>query len=124
MKTIDQNEILRRIGHYTYLRNLSIKQISDYEYKLIDESRDLTFRLELNIYHEIAVSIELDMSSVVRFTSLDAYDLIKIASFTIEDNKLKIGAYRYKDSKEAFELIDQLTELCEDLRNRQKDYYC
>ena len=119
MERINENEILRRIGHFTYLRDLNIEQISDSKYDLIDEARDLTFRLELNIYHEIAVSIELDMSSVVRFTSLDAYDLIKIASFRIEDNKLKIGAYRYKDSKDAFELIDQLTELCEDLRNRE-----
>lgn len=119
MEMIDQNEILRRIGHYTYLKNLGIKQISDEEYDLIDELRDLTFRLRLNIYHEIAVSIELDMSSVVKFDSVDAYDLIKIASFTIEDNRLKISAYRYKDSKDAFELIDKLTEFCEELRNRE-----
>lgn len=119
MEMIDQNEILKRIGHYTYLRNLGIKQISDEEYDLIDESRDLTFRLELNIYHEIAVSIELDMSSVVRFTSLDAYDLIKIASFRIEDNKLKIYSYRFKGSEEAFDLIDKLTEFCEELRKQR-----
>lgn len=117
MEMIDQNEILKRIGHYTYLKNLGIKQISDEEYDLIDEARDLTFHLRLNDYHEIAVSIELDMPTVVRFTSLDAYDLIKIASFTIEDDKLKINAYRYKDSKEAFDLIDKLTEFCEELRN-------
>lgn len=119
MEMIDQNEILGRIGHYTYLKNLGIKQISDEEYDLIDESRDLTFRLELNIYHEIAVSIELDMSTVVRFTSLDAYDLIKIASFTIEDNRLKIYAYRFKGSEAAFKLIDQLTELCEELKMKR-----
>lgn len=119
MEMIDQNEILRRIGHYTYLKNLGIKQISDEEYHLIDEARDLTFHLRLNDYHEIAVSIELDTSSVVKFDSVDAYDLIKIASFTIEDNKMKIGSYRYKDSKEAFKLIDKLTEFCEELRNRE-----
>lgn len=119
MEMIDQNEILRRIGHFTYLKNLVIKQISDDEYDLIDESRDLTFRLELNIYHEIAVSIELDMSSIVRFHSVDAYDLIKIASFTIEDNQLKIYAYRFKGSEEAFDLIDKLTEFCEDLRKQR-----
>ena len=119
MEMIDQNEILRRIGHYTYLKNLGIKQISDHEYHLIDEEKDLIFRLRLNDFNDIAVSIELDMSKVVRFTSLDAYDLIKIASFTIEDNRLKIYAYRYKDSKDAFELIDKLTEFCEELRNRE-----
>jgi len=119
MEMIDQNEILRRIGHYTYLKNLGIKQISDYKYDLIDEEKDLIFRLRLNDYYEIAVSIELDMSSVVKFDSVDAYDLIKIASFTIEDNRLKISSYRYKDSKEAFDLIDKLTEFCEELRNRE-----
>lgn len=119
MEMIDQNEILRRIGHYTYLKNLGIKQISDEEYDLIDESRDLTFHLRLNDYHEIAVSIELGMSSVVKFDSVDAYDLIKIASFTIEDNKLKIYAHRFKPSDEAFKLIDKLTEFCEELRNRE-----
>lgn len=119
MEMIDQNEILRRIGHYTYLKNLGIKQISDDEYHLIDEARDLTFRLELNIYHEIAVSIELYMPTVVRFTSLDAYDLIKIASFTIENGQMKISAYRFKPSDEAFKLIDHLTEFCEELRNRE-----
>lgn len=119
MEMIDQNEILRRIGHYTYLKNLDIKQISDEEYDLIDESRDLTFHLRLNDSNDIAVSIDLDMSTVVRFTSLDAYDLIKIASFTIEDNRLKIYAYRFKGSEEAFDLIDKLTEFCEELRNRE-----
>lgn len=119
MEMIDQNEILKRIGHFTYLKNLGIKQISDHEYHLIDEEKDLIFRLRLNEVFDIAVSIELDMSSIARFLSLDAYDLIKIASFTIEDNKLKIGSYRYKDSKDAFELIDKLTEFCEELRNRE-----
>lgn len=119
MKQIDQNEILRRIGHFTYLRDLGIKQISDEEYDLIDESRDLVFRLRLNGYNEIAVSIELKMSSIAQFRSLDAYDLIKIASFRIEDNKLKIGAYRFTRSDEAFKLIDKLTEFCEELRNRE-----
>lgn len=120
MEMIDQNEILRRIGHYTYLKNLGIKQISDHEYHLIDEEKDLIFRLRLNDYHEIAVSIELDMSSVVKFDSVDAYDLIKIASFEIEDDKLKIYAYRYKDSKETFDLIDKLTEFCEELKMKRK----
>ena len=120
MEMIDQNEILRRIGHYTYLKNLGIKQISDHEYHLIDEEKDLIFRLRLNDYHEIAVSIELDMSSVVRFTSLDAYDLIKIASFTIEDNRLKISSYRFKPSDKAFKLIDKLTEFCEELKMKRK----
>lgn len=120
MEMIDQNEILRRIGHYTYLRDLGIKQISDHEYHLIDEEKDLIFRLRLNDSYEIAVSIELDMSSVVKFDSVDAYDLIKIASFTIEDNRLKIYAYRYKDSKDAFELIDKLTEFCEELKMKRK----
>lgn len=119
METIDQNEILKRIGHFTYLRDLSIKQISDYEYDLIDESRDLTFHLKLNDTYDIAVSIEIEMSSIKSFRSLDAYDLIKIASFRIEDNKLKINAYRFKDSKEAFKLIDELTEFCEELLNRE-----
>ena len=120
MEMIDQNEILRRIGHYTYLKNLGIKQISDEEYDLIDEARDLTFHLRLNDFNDIAVSIELDMSKVVRFTSLDAYDLIKIASFEIEDNKLKIYAYRFKPSDEAFKLIDHLTEFCEELKMKRK----
>ena len=120
MEMIDQNEILRRIGHYTYLKNLGIKQISDEEYDLIDESRDLTFHLRLNDFNDIAVSVEIELSKVVRFTSLDAYDLIKIASFEIEDNKLKIYAYRYKDSKETFDLIDKLTEFCEELKMKRK----
>ena len=116
MEMIDQNEILRRIGHYTYLKNLGIKQISDHEYHLIDESRDLTFHLRLNDFNDIAVSIELSMSSIGRFHSVDAYDLIKIASFTIEDNKLKIGSYRFKPSDKAFKLIDHLTEFCEEIK--------
>ena len=119
MEMIDQNEILRRIGHYTYLKNLGIKQISDHEYHLIDESRDLIFHLRLNDFNDIAVSIELSMSSIVKFDSVDAYDLIKIASFTIEDGQMKISAYRFKPSEEAFKLIDHLTEFCEELRNRE-----
>lgn len=119
MKQIDLTEILRQIGHFTYLRDLSIRQISDEEYDLIDKSRDLVFRLRLNDYNKIAVSIELPMSSIAKFDSLDAYDLIKIASFRIEDNKLKISAYRFTRSDEAFKLIDKLTELCEELRNRE-----
>lgn len=119
MEMIDQNEILRRIGHYTYLKNLGIKQISDHEYHLIDEEKDLIFRLRLNDYHEIAVSIELDMSSVVKFDSGDAFNLHGSAMFAIEDNRLKISAYRYKDSKDAFELIDKLTEFCEELRKQK-----
>lgn len=122
MEMIDQNEILRRIGHYTYLKNLGIKQISDHEYHLIDEEKDLIFRLRLNDSYEIAVSIELDMSSVVKFDSVDAYDLIKIASFTIEDNRLKIGSYRFKPSDKAFKLIDKLTEFCEELKMKRKGY--
>lgn len=119
MEMIDQNEILGRIGHYTYLKNLGIKQISDEEYDLIDESRDLTFRLELNIYHEIAVSIELSMSSIGRFDSGDAFNLHRSAMFAIEDGQMKISAYRFKPSDEAFKLIDHLTEFCEELRNRE-----
>ena len=119
MKQIDQNEILRRIGHFTYLRDLDIKQISDEEYDLIDESRDLVFRLRLNGYNEIAVSIELPMSSVVEFDSLDAFELSKIAMFTIKDNQLKISAYRFKRSDESFNLIDQLTEICEELKMKR-----
>lgn len=119
MRQVNKNEILKRIGHFTYLRDLGIKQISDEEYDLIDESRDLIFRLRLNDYNEIAVSIELDMSTVVRFTSLDAYDLIKIASFTIEDNRLKIYAYRFKGSEAAFKLIDKLTEFCEEIKQKK-----
>lgn len=120
MEMIDQNEILRRIGHYTYLRDLGIKQISDHEYHLIDEEKDLIFRLRLNDFNDIAVSIELDMSSVVKFDSVDAYDLIKIASFTIEDNRLKISSYRFKPSDKAFKLIDHLTEFCEELKMKRK----
>lgn len=116
MKQIDQNEILRRIGHFTYLRDLGIKQISDEEYDLIDESRDLVFRLRLNGYNEIAVSIETPMSSVVEFDSLDAFELSKIAMFTIKDNQLKISAYRFKEANDAFNLIDQLTEICEEMK--------
>lgn len=116
MKQIDQNEILRRIGHYTYLKNLGIKQISDEEYDLIDESRDLTFHLRLNDFNDIAVSIELSMSSIVEFDSLDAFELSKIAMFTIKDNQLKIRAYRFKKSNEAFNLIDKLIKICEELK--------
>ena len=116
MKQIDQNEILRRIGHFTYLRDLGIKQISDEEYDLIDESRDLIFRLRLNDYNEIAVSIETLMSSIVEFDSLDAFELSKIAMFTIKDNQMKISAYRFKEANDAFNLIDQLTEICEELK--------
>ena len=119
MELINENEILRRIGHFTYLRDLDIKQISDRKYDLIDKSRDLTFNLRLNDVFNIAVSIEIEMSSIKSFRSLDAYDLIKIASFRIEDNKLTIDAYRFKDSKEAFKLIDELTEFCEELLNRE-----
>ena len=120
METIDQNEILKRIGHYTYLRDLGIKQISDCEYDLIDESRDLTFHLRLNDWNEIAVSIELDMSSVVKLDSGDVFNLHKLAMFTIEDNQLKIYAYRFKQSDEAFKLIDKLTEFCEELQEQLK----
>ena len=116
MKQIDKNEILRRIGHFTYLRDLGIKQISDEEYDLIDESRDLVFRLRLNSYNEIAVSIELQMSSIAKFDSLDAFELSKIAMFTIKDNQLKISAYRFKEADKSFNLIDQLTEICEELK--------
>ena len=119
MKQIDQNEILRRIGHFTYLRDLDIKQISDEEYDLIDESRDLVFRLRLNGYNEIAVSIELPMSSVVRFDSSVVFNLHRIAMFAIEDGQLKISAYRFKGSEEAFKLIDQLTEFCEELKMKR-----
>lgn len=120
MEFINRNEILKKIGHYTYLKNLGIKQISDHEYHLIDEEKDLIFRLRLNDSYEIAVSIELDMSSVVKFDSVDAYDLIKIASFTIEDNRLKISSYRFKPSDKAFKLIDKLTEFCEELKMKRK----
>lgn len=116
MKQIDKNEILRRIGHFTYLRDLGIIQISDEEYDLIDESRDLIFRLRLNDYNEIAVSIELPMSSVVRIDSGNVFNLHRIAMFSIEDGQLKISAYRFKGSDAAFKLIDQLTEFCEELK--------
>lgn len=116
MEFINRNEILKRIGHFTYLRDLGIKQISDEEYDLIDESRDLTFRLRLNDWNEIAVSIELPMSSVVRFDSSLVFNLHRIAMFSIEDGQLKISAYRFKGSDEAFKLIDQLTEFCEELK--------
>lgn len=116
MEMIDQNEILGRIGHYTYLKNLGIKQISDEEYDLIDESRDLTFHLRLNDFNDIAVSIELSMSSIVEFDSLDAFELSKIAMFTIKDNQLKISAYRFKEANDAFNLIDKLIKICEDLK--------
>lgn len=116
MELISRNEILKRIGHFTYLRDLSIKQISDYEYDLIDESRDLVFRLRLNDYNGIAVSTELPMSSIAKFDSLDAFELSKIAMFTIKDSQLRISAYRFKESSEAFNLIDQLTEICEELK--------
>ena len=119
MEFINRNEILKKIGHYTYLKNLGIKQISDHEYHLIDEEKDLIFRLRLNDFNDIAVSIELSMSSIVKFDSVDAYDLIKIASFTIEDNRLKISSYRFKPSDKAFKLIDHLTEFCEELRKQR-----
>ena len=116
MELISRNEILKRIGHFTYLRDLGIKQISDEEYDLIDESRDLTFRLRLNDYNEIAVSIELPMSSVVRIDSGNVFNLHRIAMFSIEDDLLKISAYRFKGSDAAFKLIDQLTEFCEEIK--------
>ena len=116
MELIGRNEILRRIGHFTYLRDLGIKQISDDEYDLIDEARDLIFRLRLNDFNEIAVSIELPMSSVVRFDSGAVFNLHRLAMFAIEDNRLKISAIRFKGSDAAFKLIDQLTEFCEELK--------
>lgn len=116
MKQVNKNEILKQIEHSAYSRDLSIKQISDEEYDLIDESRDLVFRLRLNGYNEIAVSIELPMSSIEKFDSLDAFELSKIAMFTIKDNQLKISAYRSKEANDAFNLIDQLTEICEELK--------
>lgn len=119
MKMIDQNEILRRIGHYTYLRDLGIKQISDEEYDLINESRDLTFHLRLNDFDDIAVSVEIELSSIGRFDSGDAFNLHRSAMFAIEDGQMKISAYRFKPSDEAFDLIDKLTEFCEELRNRE-----
>lgn len=120
MELISRNEILKRIGHFTYLRDLGIKQISDEEYDLIDESRDLTFRLRLNDYNEIAVSIELSMAYVVRFDSGLVFNLHRIAMFSIEDGQLKISAYRFKGSDAAFKLIDQLTEFCEELKIHRK----
>lgn len=120
MELISRNEILKRIGHFTYLRDLGIKQISDEEYDLIDEARDLTFRLRLNDYNEIAVSIELPMAYVVRFDSGNVFNLHRIAMFSIEDSQLKISAYRFKGSDAAFKLIDQLTEFCEELKIHRK----
>lgn len=119
MKQVNKNEILRQIDHFAYSRDLGIKQISDEEYNLIDESRDLVFRLRLNGYNEIAVSIERSMSSIVEFDSLDAFELSKIAMFTIKDNQLKISSYRFKGSETAFKLIDQLTEFCEELKMKR-----
>ena len=116
IEMIDQNEILRRIGHYTYLKNLGIKQISDSKYDLIDKSRDLKFHLELNDWNEIAVSTELSLSSIAKFDSLDAFELSKIAMFMIKDNQLKISAYRFKGSEGAFQLIDKLIKICEELK--------
>lgn len=116
MKQVNKNEILKQIEHFAYSRDLSIKQISDEEYDLIDEARDLTFHLRLNDWNEIAVSIELPMSSIEKFDSLDAFELSKIAMFTIKDNQLKISAYRFKEANDAFNLIDQLTEICEELK--------
>lgn len=120
MELISRNEILRRIGHFTYLRDLGIKQISDDEYDLINAEKDLIFRLRLNDYNEIAVSIELPMSSVVRFDSDVVFNLHRLAMFAIEDDRLKISAYRFKPSDEAFKLIDHLTEFCEDLKMKRK----
>lgn len=119
MKQVNKNEILRQIDHFAYSRDLSIKQISDEEYDLIEESRDLTFRLRLNNYNEIAVSIELPMSSIAKFKSLEAFELSKIAMFTMKDNQLKISAYRFKEANDAFNLIDQLTEICEELKMKR-----
>lgn len=116
MKQVNKNEILKQIEHYAYSRDLSIKQISDEEYDLIDELRDLVFLLQLNGYNEIAVSIEMPMSFVEKFDSLDALELSKIAMFTIKANQLKISAYRFKEANDAFNLIDQLTEICEELK--------
>ena len=116
MEMIDQNEILGRIGHFTYLRDLGINQISDEEYDLIDESRDLVFRLRLNSYNEIAVSTELPMSSIAKFDSLDAFELSKISMFTIEDAQMKISSYRFKEADKSFELIDKLIKICEKLK--------
>ena len=119
MKQVNKNEILKQIEHFAYSRDLSIKQISDEEYDLIDESRDLVFRLRLNGYNEIAVSIETPMSSVVEFDSLDAFELSKIAMFTIKDNQLKISAYRFKEANDAFNLIDKLIKIYEELKMKR-----
>ena len=116
MEFINRNEILKRIGHSTYLRDLDVKQISDEEYDLIDEEKDLIFHLRLNDFNDIAVSIELSMSSVARFDSGDAFNLHRSAMFAIEDGQLKISAYRFKPSDEAFKLIDHLTEFCEEIK--------
>ncbi len=116
MELIGRKEILKRIGHFTYLRDLGIKQISDEEYDLIDESRDLVFRLRLNGYNEIAVSIEMPISSIAKFDSLDAFELSKIAMFTIEDARMTISSYRFKEANRAFELIDELIKICEKLK--------
>lgn len=120
MEFINGNEILKRIGHFTYLRNLGIKQISDEEYDLIDEVKDLTFHLRLNDYNDIAVSVVLPMSSIARFDSSDAFNLHRSAMFAIEDGQLKISAYRFKPSEEAFKLIEHLTEFCEELKMKRK----
>ena len=116
MAFINRNEILKKIGHFTYLRNLSIKQISDEEYDLIDEEKDLVFHLRLNDFNDIAVSVVLSMSSIGRFDSGDAFNLHRSAMFAIEDGQLKISAYRFKPSDEAFKLIDNLTEFCEEIK--------
>ena len=120
MEFINRNEILKRIGHFTYLRDLGIKQISDEEYDLIDEEKDLTFHLRLNDYNDIAVSVELPMSDVKRFDSGDAFNLHRSAMFAIEDGQMKISAYRFKPSDEAFKLIDHLTEFREELKMKRK----
>lgn len=117
---IDQNEILKRIGHFTYLRDLGIKQISDHEYHLIDEEKDLIFRLRLNDFNDIAVSVEIELSSIGRFDSGDAFNLHRSAMFAIEDGQMKISAYRFKPSDEAFKLIDHLREFCEELKMKRK----
>lgn len=119
MKQVNKNEILRQIEHFAYSRDLGIKLISDEEYDLIDESRDLVFRLRLNGYNEIAVSIETPMSSIVEFDSLDAFELSKIAMFTIKDNQLKISAYRFKEANDAFNLIDKLIKIYEELKMKR-----
>lgn len=116
MEFINRNEILKRIGHFTYLRDLGIKQISDEEYNLIDEEKDLIFHLRLNDFNDIAVSVVLPMSSIRRFDSGDAFNLHRSAMFAIEDGQMKISAYRFKPSDEAFKLIDHLTEFCEELK--------